>query len=227
MSADTWFNTFALLGAWLVYFAIHSLFASLWLKQRVVTRFPDFMPAYRLSFNALALVLLLPIVWLMAAHPWPLVWQWQGAAKLVTSALAVLALLGFIWSLKYYDMQEFLGIRQWRGQVKSVADQEHLKISPLHRFVRHPWYFFALVLVWSRDMNLAQLITSVMVSLYFIIGSRMEERKLLVYYGERYRRYMQRVPGLFPLPGRVLSAREAAELGGDRLNSVRNGAEQN
>lgn len=204
--------TVTLLAAWLLYFVLHSLLASLWLKQRVAARWPQLMPAYRLLFNALALALLAPIVWIMLAHTWPLVWQWHGAARVVSNLLAILAFLGFIWSLKYYDLQEFFGIRQWRGQVKQIEEQEHLKISPLHRFVRHPWYFFVMVLLWSRDMDLAQFVTSVMASLYFTIGSRLEEKKLLVYYGERYRRYMQRVPGLFPLPGRILSAAEAAAL---------------
>ena len=204
--------TATLLVAWLLYFVAHSLLASLWVKQRVAARWPNLMPAYRLVFNALAIALLVPIAWIMLVHTWPLVWQWHGAARVVSNVLAVLAALGFIWSLKYYDLQEFFGIRQWRGQITQITEQEHLKISPLHRFVRHPWYFFAMVLLWSRDMDLAQLITSVMLSIYFIIGSRMEEKKLLVYYGERYQRYQQRVPGLFPLPGRVLSAAEAAAL---------------
>ena len=204
--------TVSLLVAWLLYFVVHSLLASLWVKQRVAARWPNLMPAYRLVFNALALALLAPIAWIMLAYTWPLVWQWHGAARVVSNTLAILAALGFIWSLKYYDLQEFFGIRQWRGQVTQITEQEHLKISPLHRFVRHPWYFFAMVLLWSRDMDLAQLITSVMLSLYFTIGSRMEEKKLLVYYGERYQRYKQRVPGLFPLPGRVLSAAEAVAL---------------
>lgn len=212
MTPDTWLNTLTLLAAWLLYFVVHSLLASLKVKQWVAAHWPGFMPAYRLVFNALAIFLLLPIVWIMAAHVWPVVWQWQGAMRVVSTTLTILAALGFVWSLQYYDMQEFLGIRQWRGQVTTVEEQEHLKISPLHRFVRHPWYFFAMVLLWSRDMNLAQFITSVAVSIYFTIGSRMEEKKLLVYYGERYRRYMQRVPGLFPLPGRVLSVTEAAAL---------------
>ncbi len=212
MPPDIWLNTLTLLAAWLLYFVVHSLLASLWVKRWFAARWPGLMPAYRLAFNALALALLLPIVWIMAAHAWPVVWQWHGAASVASNTLAILAVLGFVWSLQYYDMQEFWGIRQWRGHVAAVNELAHLKISPLHRFVRHPWYFFAMVLLWSRDMNLAQFITSVAASIYFTIGSRMEEKKLLVYYGERYRRYMQRVPGLFPLPGRMLSAAEAAAL---------------
>jgi protein-S-isoprenylcysteine O-methyltransferase Ste14 len=123
--------------------------------------------------------------------------------------------LGFVWSLRYYDMQEFLGLKQWRGHVTTAEDQESFQLSPLHRFVRHPWYFFAIILLWARDMNTAQFLTSVMASLYFTIGARLEERKLLVYHGERYRRYMERVPGLFPLPWKCLSATEAKKLCSD------------
>lgn len=215
MPTDTWFNTLWLVAAWLVYFAVHSVLASLPVKRRVAARWPGFMPAYRLVFNALALLLLLPIFWMMAANPWPLVWQWQGMGKAAASTLSVLALSGFIWSLRYYDLQEFLGLRQWRGQITAPEDQEHLQISPLHRFVRHPWYFFAMVLLWARDMNLAQFITTVMASIYFTAGARLEERKLLVYYGERYRNYMRRVPGLFPLPWKFITAAEADKIRGD------------
>ncbi len=203
-----------LLAAWLLYFGVHSLLASLWVKQKVAARWPGFMPRYRLVFNVLAVLLLLPIFWVMEAYPWPQVWQWRGLARILANGLALLAALGFVWSLRYYDMQEFIGIRQWRGRVTSVEEQEHLKISPLHRFVRHPWYFFAMIILWTRGMNLAQLILSVMVSLYFVVGSRLEERKLIAYYGERYKQYMQRVPGLFPWRGRALSKEEAEGLEG-------------
>ena len=201
-----------LISAWIFYFILHSVLASLITKQWVAKRWPHFMPAYRLGFNLVAILLLAPIFWLMHSHAWPSVWQWQGVAKLLANIVTVLAVIGFIWSLKYYDLQEFMGFRQWRAHVTQPEDQEHLQISPLHRFVRHPWYFFAIVILWSRDLDLAQFILSALGTLYFIIGSRMEEQKLLVYHGDRYRRYQQRVPGLFPLPWKFLSKADAKLL---------------
>jgi protein-S-isoprenylcysteine O-methyltransferase Ste14 len=47
---------------------------------------------------------------------------------------------------------------------------------------------------------------------YFIVGSRMEERKLIAYHGERYRRYMAKVAGLVPLPWKTISKAEAFAL---------------
>lgn len=197
---------------WLGYFSLHSVLASLAVKRVVASRCPNLMPFYRMGFNLLAVILLLPVLWLMYRNPGPMLWRWQGIGAYSANGLALAALGGFLRSLKDYDMQEFLGLRQWKTRIRRVEDQERLHLSPFHRFVRHPWYFFALILIWTRDMSAATLFSSVMMTLYFIIGSRLEESKLLVYHGEIYRRYMDRVPGLIPLPWKWLKAGEAKEL---------------
>jgi len=197
---------------WLAYFALHSLFASLWLKSRVAARWPELMPVYRLSFNALALILLLPplaLLWQLAGEP---LWRYGVFGDLLRFTLMGLALAGFAWSLRYYDGSEFIGLRQLHGNLHAIEDQERLHISPLHRVVRHPWYSLGLVLVWTQEMDEARLLSALLISGYLAIGSRLEERKLLVYHGERYRRYRERVPGLIPLPHRYLTREEAAKL---------------
>jgi protein-S-isoprenylcysteine O-methyltransferase Ste14 len=126
--------------------------------------------------------------------------------------LIVLAVLGFIYSLKFYDLAEFWGTRQLKERNSSIHDQENFQISPLHRYVRHPWYFFALVIIWSRDFSTVQLLVNVLVSGYFIVGSILEEKKLRAYHGEVYQRYQQQVAGLIPLPWKILSATQARKL---------------
>lgn len=211
MDGATW-DLVLLALAWAAYFTVHSVLASLGLKHWVAAHWPAFMPAYRLCFNAAALALIAPILWFgRSLHGAPL-WQWTGIAWWIANGLALAAVGGFIWSLRYYDGQEFLGLRQWRAKITTAEDQERFHLSPLHRFVRHPWYFLALVMVWTRDMDPAFLITALAVTLYFIVGSRLEERKLLAYHGEVYRRYMARVPALLPLPWRYLSKNDAGKL---------------
>ena len=201
-----------LAGLWLGYFLIHSLLASLPVKYWVARRFPAFIPWYRLIFNSLALLLLLPplaYMWMLRGEP---LWQWQGAAAWIANGLALLALAGFVWSLKVYDSGEFLGLRQLRLQITEVHDQERFHISHLHRFVRHPWYSLGLVLVWTQEMDPARLVSALAISLYILLGSMLEERKLRVYHGEVYRRYQQRVPGLIPRPWRYLNRSQAQRL---------------
>jgi hypothetical protein len=201
-----------LIGVWLLYFLVHSLLASLWLKRLVARRWPDWMPAYRLLFNLQSLLLLLPPLYLTYAWKGPFLWQWQGWGWWLANGLALIAAGLFLWSAGYYDSGEFLGLKQWREQEKRVEDQEGFHISPLHRFVRHPWYSLGLVLVWTRDMNVAFLLTGSLITLYLVVGSRLEERKLLEYQGKRYQRYRERVPGLIPVPWRYLTPKEAEEL---------------
>lgn len=196
----------------IAYFVIHSLTASLWLKRQVATRIPSLIPYYRLLFNALSLLLTLPLIVVVVTYPGEPLWQWQGAGFYVANGMALLAVIAFFASLKMYDMDEFWGMRQLRERVKEVKDMEQFKISVFHRFVRHPWYTMILVFIWTRDMSTTQLLTYSLVTLYLVIGSRMEERKLIAYHGEIYRLYRQRVPGLLPLPWRYLSKAEAERL---------------
>lgn len=201
----------------IVYFVIHSLLASLWLKRMVRQKRPQLMPAYRLIFNVLAVLLLIPLLWLAQQNSGPLIWQWTGILGWLMNGLTVTAILGFIWSLKSYDNGVFLGLTQWRNRHidntnDNNNDPEQLSISTLHRFVRHPWYFFFLVVMWTQDLHATQLFTYTLFTAYLIIGSRIEERKLIVHYGEAYRQYCQQVPGLFPLPWRWLTHDEATKL---------------
>ena len=198
--------------AWLGYFLLHSALASLTVKTFVAEHWPQLMPKYRIGFNLVAVLLLLVPLGLMVNWRGPLILHWSGVWRWLAGALSLAALGLFAWSLKHYDMQEFLGMRQLREHETKVEDQERLNISPLHRFVRHPWYFLALILIWTRDMHAAQLLSSILMSGYFIYGSRLEEAKLLVYHGDVYQRYRERVAGIFPLPGKILSRREAQEL---------------
>jgi protein-S-isoprenylcysteine O-methyltransferase Ste14 len=212
MTESAWGDIVLLSLCWTGYSILHSVLASLVVKRMVAAHWPNLMPYYRLTFNILASLLLLPILWLTYHDPEPILWRWQGIAAWLANGLALAAIFGFWLSLKSYDMQEFLGLRQLQLHVRKVEDQEHFHLSPFHRYVRHPWYFFGLVLIWTRDMSVTTLLSSVMITLYFIVGSWLEEKKLLVYHGDTYRRYMARVPGLIPLPWKFLSVEEAAVL---------------
>ncbi len=201
-----------LVALWTAYAALHSLLASLTVKRWIAQRWPGAMPAYRLAFNALAVVLLVPPLWLTFAWGGEPLWQWQGAWAWLANGLAAAALAAFVWSLRFYDLAAFAGTAQWRGGSRSVDGDAALRISPLHRYVRHPWYALALVILWTRDMDAARLVGTVCVSLYLWLGSLLEERKLLLQHGDAYARYRRRVAGLVPLPGRILSRAEADQL---------------
>ena len=176
-------NLFALSFAWIAYGALHSVLAAQGAKRWVAARLPRLMPAYRLLYNLFAGVALLPILWLLWRDPGPWLWRWHGGLAWVMNGLGLLAPRSPAGGAGLYDLSEFLGFRQLRERRAAPEDREPFRIATLHRYVRHPWYALSLVILWTRDMNAAMLVSALWITAYFILGSRLEERKLLARFG--------------------------------------------
>lgn len=218
----------ALAAAWALYGLIHSLLASLTVKRIIARRWPGALRGYRLAFNGIAAALLAPPVWLTFALRGPLLWEWSGAWAWLANGLALAALAAFPATTRYYDMGSFSGLAQWRaGAGQPPHEDGQLRLSPLHRVVRHPWYFLGLLILWTRDMDAARLVSSLCVTAYLWAGSLLEERKLLVQHGARYARYRAAVGGLVPLPGRFLTRTQAEALLAEGDSPVANKAFRN
>ncbi|MBF0218560.1 MAG: hypothetical protein HQL49_03390 [Gammaproteobacteria bacterium] len=202
---------------WFGYFAIHSLLATVAVKTWFSHHLSRWSHGYRLFYNLLATLLLLPLLWLTLVLQGEALWQFNALQQGVAYLLSGLAILGFILSLREYDGAEFSGIKQWQAAKMRASSppQPRFCLGFFHRFVRHPWYFFGLILIWSHEMDVAMLLGAVMMSGYFVVGSSWEERRLIAEYGAVYQHYRQRVPGLLPRPWRYLSRLEAQQLLGE------------
>lgn len=194
---------------WLAYFGLHSALASRGCKAALTARWPHASARYRLFYNLLAVLTLLPIGFWLWAYPGPGLWRWSGAGAWVANGLAGMALWGVVLSSRHYDMRAFLGTRA------ALESSAALRISPWHHHVRHPWYSLGLVVLWTRDMDVAMLVSALMITAYLVIGSRLEEEKLIAEFGDTYRRYRQCVPALVPWPGKSLDAESAKRLLGE------------
>ncbi len=208
---SAWPQLLSVFALWLGYFFIHSYTASLSVKQSVQRRLGISPQSYRLGYNVVATILLLPLIYLIWQDSTPILWQRHGWLRYGFNAIALLAVLGFLLTARDYDMKAFLGL------ATEAQGADGFRISWLHRYVRHPWYFFALLIIWTRDMSALWLLSCICISVYLIIGSRLEDKKLERQYGAAYTFYRQRVPGLLMIPGRYLS-RAAMQ----RLASLKN-----
>ncbi|BAZ93253.1 membrane protein [Thiohalobacter sp. COW1] len=195
---------------WLLYLALHSLLADARVRRRFETRWPLLERRYRLFYTLQSSLLILPplallVLWYDRGEP---LWAWQGMAGWFADGLALLALAGFAWATRAYDLAAFLGLKAATGHANITG----FHLSPLHRHVRHPWYSLGLVVLWTRDMPPALLVTALCITAYLLVGIRLEERKLIDEFGERYREYRRRVPALIPRPWRRLTVEEARRL---------------
>ena len=163
-------------AGWLSFALGHSLLAGERLKKW-------FGAGYRLGFNVIAIVHGAVI----CVGGWML---FDGAA---TPSMAPMALAVHVagWTgmgiaLRDYDLGRFFGWAQIRAaRAGEVWDQpEPLSTRGLHRYVRHPLYVFAFMVLWSAAGNPFGLATALWASLYLVVGSKIEERRLLTRYGE-------------------------------------------
>ena len=191
-----------LLAFWSAYFLLHSYLASAAPKSWVESRWPA-LP-YRLAYNIAAAILLVPGLWLLFGKNWPVLWEFKGIWEHFAHLAQFLAVSAFLFSLKYYDMSVFLGLKP--------DSAERFTISPFHRHVRHPWYGFALVLIWANDMDSGRFAFSLLTTLYLFLGSRHEEAMLIERFGSLYESYRKKVPALIPLPWKHLTPEEAESL---------------
>ncbi len=166
---------------------------------------------YRLFFSLVAIVTFLPVLLLVGVLPdrqlytIPAPWMW------LTTMIQLAAVLVFLVALFQTDVMRFIGMRQLvrGGEPVPVDQHERLVTSGPYRWVRHPLYFAAIVVLslWPiMTVNWAAFIA--VSTAYFYLGSIPEEQKLVEEFGEAYRRYQRIVPRLVPRPGRVYHTNE-------------------
>ncbi|MDY6950334.1 MAG: NnrU family protein [Thermodesulfobacteriota bacterium] len=155
---------------------------------------------YRLLFNVVALATMTPIVFYEKSLDggWALLWQGPWVVFQIFLYTAAFSL--FFFGARHYDLSQFLGIRQIREGMatKSLAGDHDIDTRGILGIMRHPWYAGGLVLVWTRNLTSATLITNVILTGYLIVGAYLEERKLVMEFGDKYRAYQEKVPMFVP-----------------------------
>jgi len=98
--------------------------------------------------------------------------------------------------LKYF--RSVSGINAFSRQKKTGPE---LQTGGLHRYVRHPLYFGTLLFIWSLFLFFplwCNLMACVVITVYTVFGIHLEERKLIIEFGEIYKIYARQVPMLIP-----------------------------
>lgn len=184
---------------WLVFATIHSSFARQSLQKRIE---PYFKGSYRLLYNVFSLIQFLALLeigrYFLDTQTFDLL-----SSVVVQTTLLILKILGLIviaLSLAKYDLGRFSGLTQIRT-LESVATEsnETLLIQGLNSWVRHPLYSGAFLYFWGGVDSMFGASTAVLASIYLLVGTHLEEQKLLNNYGSAYKDYQKNVPKFFPL----------------------------
>ncbi|MFB3896832.1 MAG: isoprenylcysteine carboxylmethyltransferase family protein [bacterium] len=134
-----------------------------------------------------------------------IIYQIHGILQVIPWAITILAILGFIWGVRALGAFDPFGkipiIVQLRGEQLQTSD---CVIKGPYLWVRHPLYFYMLVLIWSTpELRVDRLLFNVLWTVWVILGTYLEERDLVTEFGDKYRQYQKIVPMLIPWRGPV------------------------
>ena len=183
---------------------IHSYLASEKVKRTFKKVFGKRIAFYRFGYNLFAIASLY-IIYELSPKPHIRIYDLPNPYDLIILIPQFLALAGLFWVSQYVCIKEFLGLLQikrfFEGRYNSELDEElTLTIGGPYKYSRHPIYFFSIMfLVFRPTMDLFYLTFLLCIIAYFYIGAYFEEKKLVKHFGNRYIKYREGVPKIFPV----------------------------
>ncbi|WP_022667827.1 methyltransferase family protein [Desulfospira joergensenii] len=187
----------------LIFFVQHSAMIRRGFQSRLIRSVP---PHYVHSIFTIASSLVLILAVLLWQPSTIVLFELQGLAKGLARGIFLLGIAGTLWggfSLKGFDpfgripLRDYLKGRPGRTWPFSVTGP--------YRWVRHPLYFFVLVMIWACPVLTAdRLLFNILWTLWIILGAHWEEKDLVSDFGKKYSRYQEEVPMLIPwkIPGK-------------------------
>ena len=189
-----------LAALWTAWCFMHSLLissgVSSWMKKRLGRKFGY----YRSGYNIFSLLSLAPVIYFYMNLEEKVVFSWPWPWNIVKYGMYTAAFLLFYGGYRIYDLQYMLGTRQIHAmrQGSSTATMKFTTEGILG-YVRHPWYSGAIILIWAfGTITDVSLVSKIVLTIYILIGTLLEEKKLIREIGDPYRAYRKRVPMLIP-----------------------------
>jgi protein-S-isoprenylcysteine O-methyltransferase Ste14 len=112
----------------------------------------------------------------------------------------LLSFAGFIWGTRALGAFDPYGLRPILGRLRGKKPRPmSFVVKGPYRWVRHPLYLFMILMIWSYpDLKADRLLFNGLWTVWIIMGSILEERDLVLEFGNVYREYQRRVPMLIP-----------------------------
>ncbi|MEI7492167.1 MAG: DUF1295 domain-containing protein [Bacteroidota bacterium] len=186
---------------WAGYCALHSYLISIGFSNLMNRLLKKYYAFYRVLYILISLFLLIPLINYTAQLDNKEIIIYGPVLNILRYLLISGSLIMFFWAFFFdYDPLSFFGVRQIInfGKVKKTNESDELKKSGLLGIMRHPMYFALIVYLWSQTHKMADIVVNAVLTVYIIIGTILEEKKLVLEFGEKYIKYQKEVPMLIP-----------------------------
>ena len=186
--------------AWTAYCTVHSAMISETATGFLKRRLGDGFRFYRLVFNSVAVLTLIPVLWYSHSLRQEAIFRWEGVWLLPRYLLLASGILLVVAGGRHYSLGQFLGVSQLRGPSSGgLASGGGIDSRGVLGLVRHPWYTAVVLLLWAGDLDMSALVGNGVLTAYIVVGTLLEERKLVHEFGDAYRSYQRRVSMFVPL----------------------------
>ncbi len=196
---------FIIASLWIAYCVLHSYLISISFTNLMIRFLKKYYAFYRVFYVLISLILLILLINYTAHLDNKIIFVYEFPLNIVRYVLISGSLITFFWAFFFcYDPLSFFGIRQIMNFVKTKKMNQPMEIkrNGLLGIVRHPMYFALIVYLWCQTFRVADIFINAILTIYVIIGTKLEERKLVLEFGEAYIKYQQEVPMLIPFAGK-------------------------
>ena len=180
---------------------LHSAMISVSVTEYLHRRLGPAFRFYRVFFNVLSALTLIPVVLYASLLRTGPIFRWDGYMRIIQVILLGTAALLFFLGASRYDTGQLLGFKQIRERAanKEITGAGELDTSGVLNIVRHPWYLATILLIWARQLDISTILVNVILTFYLMVGTYLEENKLILEFGEKYRSYQRRVSMFIPI----------------------------
>ncbi len=181
---------------WLIFSMLHSVFAADAIKKLAHSFMPANSKFYRLSYSLFAAISLGAVIYYQFSITSILLWRPPVIIQVIAVAAGVAGIIIMLATIRKYFFS-LSGVDVFFKKQAPVA----LQVNGLNAYMRHPLYSGTLLFVLSWFLwqpLLSNFISCTAVFLYTIIGTYIEEKRLLKIFGDEYKNYIARVPMFIP-----------------------------
>lgn len=181
----------------LLFFVQHSTMIRKGFRQRLGIIVPHRYQGALFTVASGTALFVLVLFWQNYNH---LLWSLQGQIRWLTHSIFFAALIGIIWSMLALRSFDMFGIQPILTYVRgSRVRTMTFTVRGPYKWVRHPSYFFILVLIWCcPTVTTDRFVFNLLFTAWIVLGTFLEERDLVAEFGEPYLNYQDKVPMLIP-----------------------------